>query len=177
MGKKSPHAGPSVHPPQPPRYGVFFAPVFRFSFRHELRVNSKRATGINVWNLRSIFWWMYFPTQPSHVVRKSVYLLQIKLENNNATSVMCPKPSEAPLGVVCAAGKFKVVWPRHVTASCMCVSFCLSQRRPWRFSGGWSWRQRRWTAACSQEKRPAPWCRAAQSTHRTLHWDIPLLEG
>lgn len=61
MGKKSPQAGPSVHPPQPPRYGVFFAPVFRFSFRHELRVNSKRATGINVWNLRSIFWWMYFP--------------------------------------------------------------------------------------------------------------------
>ncbi len=64
----------------------------------------------------------------------------------------------------------------HVCA-CVCVYRSLSLRRLWRFFGGWSWRQRRWTAACSREKPPAPWCRAAQSTHRTLHWDIPLLEG
>lgn len=40
------------------------------------------------------------------------------------------------------------------------VRACFPCRRPWRFSEGWSWKQRRWTAACSRGKPPAPWCRA-----------------
>ena len=66
----------------------------------------------------------------SFIFRKSVYLLQIELAKQQRRLCEAPPAVRLRRLWVCAAGKFKVVWLRHVTASwvftCVCVCVFLS---------------------------------------------------